>query len=308
VTELRRLLDAPSDDFAVALLRSANDDAPEARSLSKAAAALGVGALVGGGALGAATGAASASAAGSASGFGTAHAAAALGAPVALPQAAGITFAVLAKQAAIGMLAGVAVMGGYYTSVGLPGSRGQDPNAHVVADAPVSPRAAEHAPRAKLLEAAAAPAVEPVAQPEGVTARFDLVEQPPLAAAPAKRVLRAPSKAAAVVQAPASAARVAAAPAAKNGLAVEVALLDRARSALAAGDAVGSLSVLDEYARERRSGVLAPEAQFLKIQALERAGRTGAARALARDFIAKNPGSRRAASLEALVGPADARP
>ncbi len=165
MNELRRLLDAPSDDFAVALLRSATEDAPEARSLSKAAAALGVGALVGGGAIGVATGAASASAAGSASAFG-AHAAAALGTPVALPQAAGITFAVLAKQAAIGMLAGVAVMGGYYTSVGLPGGRGQDSSAHVVADVPSAPRTAERAPRTKLLEVAADPAVEPVEQPE----------------------------------------------------------------------------------------------------------------------------------------------
>ncbi len=109
------------------------------------------------------------------------------------------------------------------------------------------------------------------------------------------------------MQAPALAAPVFAAPAGKNALAVEVALLDRARSALAAGDALSPCRC-STSTRGRSAAVLAPEAQFLKIQALELAGRTGAARALARDFIAKNPGSRRAASLEALVGPADARP
>ncbi len=307
MTELRRLIDAQSDDFAVALLRSANDDAPEARSLSKAAAALGVGALVGGGAIGVAAGAASASAAGSASALGTAQAAAALGAPAALPQAAGVTFVVLAKQAAIGMLAGVAVMGGYYTSVGLPSSRGHD-NVHAVPAAPAAPRAPERAPRLKPLENAEPPAVvsEPGPEPAGVTAQFALLNEPSVAAAPPRRTQRvAPQKAAPAVAVSAPAP----APAAKSAtLAVEVALLDRARSALTAGDALGSLSVLEEYAGEKRSGVLAPEAQFLEIQALERAGRTGAARALARDFIAKHPGSRKAASLEALVRPADARP
>lgn len=313
MTELRRLLDAPSDDFAVALLRSATEDAPEARSLSKAAAALGVGALVGGGAIGVAAGAVSAGAAGSASALGTAQAAAAIGAPAALPHAAGITFAVLAKQTAIGMLAGVAVMGGYYTSVGLPDSRGHDSSVHAVAAVPAGPRAAERVSRAPRVEAAASPAAVPGPEPasEGVAAKFELVEAPSAPAVPAKRALRAPTQAApASAPAPAPAAGPpAVAPAAKSAtLAAEVALLDRARTALAAGDALGSLSVLDEYGREKRSGVLAPEAQFLRIQALERAGRTRAARALARDFIAKNPGSRKSASLEALVGPADARP
>jgi hypothetical protein len=91
-------------------------------------------------------------------------------------------------------------------------------------------------------------------------------------------------------------------------LALEVQLLDRARGALLAGDAIGSLSVLDEYQSAQRTGILAPEAQVLRIQVLERLGRTGAASALARDFVGRHPGSRHAAALRPLAERADAAP
>ena len=81
----------------------------------------------------------------------------------------------------------------------------------------------------------------------------------------------------------------------------EVTALDRARSALAAGDAARALELLAQYEQGFPKGTLRPEATYLKIQALSKAGQRAAARELARRFLAKHPSSPHAAQLQALL-------
>jgi hypothetical protein len=353
VTELRRLFDAEPDDFALELLRSAHDDGPAAASFNQAAAALGVGAVLAGTTAASSAGAASVASLGSsaasapATSIGLSAVTAGLSAaPVTASTAATITFAVLAKQAAIGMVAGLAVMGGFYATVGSSpdGTNPGAPAAHTqtslaAAARPQRAPLSAQAPPASFGEAVAAmetssPAVPLLPDQGNVAPRSDrselerskLAEQAGSARSIAARLARAPSSQRVTSDAPSGApatvaevptvafpatpvpAPSALAPAANDSLSLEVALLDRARSALAAGDATRSLSVLDEYQRGTPSGILAPEAQVLRIQVLERLGQTRAASALARDFVARHPGSRHAAALRALAERADARP
>jgi hypothetical protein len=71
----------------------------------------------------------------------------------------------------------------------------------------------------------------------------------------------------------------------------ETQALERARTAIHAGDPGSALSELDAYQKAARGGALALEATLLRIQALAAAGRTGEASELARRFIALNPNS-----------------
>lgn len=69
----------------------------------------------------------------------------------------------------------------------------------------------------------------------------------------------------------------------------EVALMDRARRALAAGDAAGALVVLDQHQRSFPNGTLGQEAKLLRIEALARRGDRAAARALGQRFLSEHP-------------------
>jgi hypothetical protein len=337
VTELRRLFDAQPDEFSIELLRAAEDDAPSARSLAQTASALGVGAMLAGAAT-LSTPLASASVASSlvvSAGAAAPAAAAGLAAlPTAVSSAATITLAVLAKQAAVGMVAGLVVMGGFYSTIGATKRTAEGHSA--------SERAAESAlaapPLARRVTGGSLPS-QVVAEPAAVLPAAPLqAEATPLvgsglpsestgmreqgsrassarvAAARGLGSAKAASRSAkpgsdeAVAAATAESAAVASAQRKNASLALEVELLDRARGALLAGDAIGSLSVLDEYQSGQRSGILAPEAQVLRIQVLERLGQTRAASALARDFIGRHPGSRHAAALRPLAERADAAP
>lgn len=73
-------------------------------------------------------------------------------------------------------------------------------------------------------------------------------------------------------------------------LSAEVEALDRVRAALDHDDPATALAELDGYQRAggRR---LTAEAALLRIEALAHAGKTQEASALARDFVAANPGS-----------------
>jgi len=74
-------------------------------------------------------------------------------------------------------------------------------------------------------------------------------------------------------------------------LADEIAQLEAARAALGAGDPKRALALLDHYTHATRGARLGDEALVLRLDALTRAGRGAEAAALARDFVAKNPGS-----------------
>jgi hypothetical protein len=92
------------------------------------------------------------------------------------------------------------------------------------------------------------------------------------------------------VPAPSVTPKRAPAPSGSVGLERELELLDDARNALASGNAVQALALLDRH-RALRGNSLNAEATLLRIQALASAGRGEEAAALARSFIASNPNS-----------------
>jgi hypothetical protein len=85
------------------------------------------------------------------------------------------------------------------------------------------------------------------------------------------------------------------------GLGQQVAALDRARDALASGNAAGALRFVDEYDRQFPRGALAQEATALRIEALLQQGNRDAAVHLADRFLASNPRSPHAARIRLLV-------
>jgi hypothetical protein len=84
-------------------------------------------------------------------------------------------------------------------------------------------------------------------------------------------------------------------------LGAESALLDRARSALARGDAEAALSAITEHARSFPRGQLGEAREALAVQALVEAGRAGEARARAERFRARFPDSSYAPVVEAAL-------
>jgi hypothetical protein len=103
---------------------------------------------------------------------------------------------------------------------------------------------------------------------------------------------------------PVTAAR-AAAPSASapinTSLADEIHLLDLVRAALAQGNADGARRLLDQYAANRPSGILAQEADLLRVRMFLKLGDRPAAAALAQQIIRRNPESSHVASLRDLL-------
>jgi hypothetical protein len=131
-------------------------------------------------------------------------------------------------------------------------------------------------------------------------------------AAPAPPVLAPPAPAARVVMAtlpavtppaplaPATAAAALATP--TSHLALEIVAIDGAKRTLAAGDAAAVLAKMDAYDAAFPQGMLAAEANALRIEALVRLGRRDDARAELGRFRAKHPGSPLLESLTRVVG------
>jgi len=110
---------------------------------------------------------------------------------------------------------------------------------------------------------------------------------------PTPSLVPGPSAGPSPVRAPsAGEARDSAAPQAEaRSIAGEIAALDRARRALASGDAGAALGGLDRYRADFPRGVLQQEASVLRIEALWRAGQRARARELTRAFERAHPGS-----------------
>lgn len=72
-------------------------------------------------------------------------------------------------------------------------------------------------------------------------------------------------------------------------LRAEVAVLERARAALSAGDARRTLVELEAHRKLAPAGALAPEAQALRIEALAALGKRSEAAEEARDYLARHP-------------------
>jgi hypothetical protein len=85
-------------------------------------------------------------------------------------------------------------------------------------------------------------------------------------------------------------------------LAEETDSLDRARTALAEKQPLRALAILDDYDQVLRGHRLNEEATLLRIEALEKDGKVGAARALAARFAQRSPNSPLVDRAVSLVG------
>jgi hypothetical protein len=84
-------------------------------------------------------------------------------------------------------------------------------------------------------------------------------------------------------------------------LPVELALLERARAAMGAGELTRALSLLDGYAIRYPRGAMAPEAAVLRIETLVKTGDRPAATRFANAFLATAPHSPYAARIQSLL-------
>ena len=84
-------------------------------------------------------------------------------------------------------------------------------------------------------------------------------------------------------------------------LAAEVAAVDRAREAVASGNAERALGELDAYERGFAERRLMPEALYLRMEALAQRGDTAASRAAARKLLAADPNGPHAARARARL-------
>lgn len=86
-----------------------------------------------------------------------------------------------------------------------------------------------------------------------------------------------------------------------TGIQEQIALIDRARGAVAARQPAAAMAALDEYQRRFPRGVLGQEATLLRIETLlARGDRAGAAR-LGRQFLERYPRSPMAARVKTLI-------
>ena len=92
------------------------------------------------------------------------------------------------------------------------------------------------------------------------------------------------------------------APGRANDLREEIALMDRARAAVRAGDGQGALALLTAYERKFPRGEFRQEQTVLRGQALSASGDRAAARALGKRFLAAHPESPHAERIEQLLG------
>jgi hypothetical protein len=140
---------------------------------------------------------------------------------------------------------------------------------------------AAHAPAAGAARTVAAVEVAPLPPP--------VEEAPaPAATAPAAEVAEAPLPAPAPVRVRASKGAVAHS---SSSLSQELFALDRAREALADGNAPRALTLLDGYGKTHPRGRLELEAEVLRIDALAQDGRDGLARHRAMAFLRRHPNS-----------------
>jgi hypothetical protein len=142
-------------------------------------------------------------------------------------------------------------------------------------------RAARSAGGAAVPPSAETAAAVPVPEDMSITAAGD---EPQPGVAPRRRP--APR-----VPVPGDSSAEAAPAASASALAAEAALLQRAQTALAAGQPEAALVLLEQHAREYPAGVLTPERAALRVVALCAAGREALGRAEAAEFLRAHAGS-----------------
>jgi TolA-binding protein len=148
-------------------------------------------------------------------------------------------------------------------------------------------------------------AVSPSASAETVTPSENVAPTAPQAAVEARSAdgpVAAPVAAKRPLKALSTA--VEATPTDVEHLAEEVALVDRAREALARGDAAAALKALDEYDSRFSRRKFAPEALYLRMESLLRMGRSGGARSVAQSLVNAYPTSPHAARARQVLAQA----
>ena len=279
-----RLLDGDATDFERTLLDSAEDDVPSPRARAQTLAALGVGGAVLGGGTGVAKAATqvATSAAGAASPSGT----------------TAVSLAAVLKWIGAGALAGSVVAGGLATVTSGVATSKRTEDSAVTRPTAVTPASPVDSWRPRVT-----PSPDPD-RPVKPAAEPDLARRPAsLPPSRPERVVALPSAPASPVSAPpvALTASPEPPPAAAADVTAEVDSLDRARAALAAGDARGALSRLAGHDARFPSGVLQPEAVLLRVRALLALGDRASANAVATRFITAHPDSAQASRLRMLI-------
>jgi len=279
MTELIRWVDDDATDAEQQLLGAARGDAPPAGKRDELLTALGVGTALAAGAAVAGVGAA---------GSATALASAAAGTPAAKAMGAGVgsasgavigSTAVGATTPLIGIVKwiGIGLFAGAVTSGSLAAilqhSKTPELTSAVTTDEPVSVQPLRTEPLR--VERDVPPPPEPSQKPSPTSS----------ASAPPDQAETQPTD-----------------------VAAEVATLDSARQALRSGDARRALKTLVEHARRFSGGVLGPEAELLRIEALIESGQPATAASRARSFLAKNPSSPHTARVRSLLARAAAPP
>jgi hypothetical protein len=184
------------------------------------------------------------------------------------PAAAGSKSATLGKLA-LGV-AGLALVGAFALSRPHAG-----PTPPAPAIKPAAPAVVVTPP------AVAEPATAPAAEPVPVVSPLPPVEAPPAAAS--------------------HAARGDASAAATADLSEQIRLIEAARAGVASHDAKAALSALDGYAAKFPRGSFGQEALVLRIRALDQAGDSARATALAKSFVTRFPNSPHVARLKPIA-------
>ena len=270
MTELRRFLSDPdATPFERDLLESWSSEQPSAGARARALA-------IGGVAVVTLVGAAAAGTTAAAAGAGATTAAGAA------PKVA-IGVAAILKWAAVGAL----VAGAAVATVALVREPAVDPRA----PAPAAQSTASTT-RGASPSIARATAPSPVEPPTISPADLPAAAPVPSADAPTTRTTTSSA---------ASSSGLAPSP----GLADEIALFDRARAALDAGEADRALGLLDSYESRFRTGSFIQEAEVLRVQALVRKGDRERASRVGQRFLAAHPTSPHAARIRAILAPSN---
>ncbi|MDB5221247.1 MAG: hypothetical protein JWO86_9174 [Myxococcaceae bacterium] len=279
MSDPRLLREGTSRGFDRALLESARDDRAPDGSEDLALAALGLGAI-------AVTGAAAVAAHG-------------MSAPPAAIGASKIASAVLLKWLGISLAVTVAVSAPVtYVVVSRADRPKPAPGAESAAVAHAPPPRTSPSPRS------ASPAAPPSvtiadAEEADADAGSGSADQPPALVVAAPVSALPPSAALHAVAPPRGGS---AAPArSASSLSPELDVLDRARQALAAHDAIAARAALDEYQRRFPHGSLREEAELASIETLVQSGDTAGTREAANRFLASHPDSAYAGRVRAIL-------
>jgi TolA-binding protein len=150
-----------------------------------------------------------------------------------------------------------------------------------------------------------APAPRPAPSAVELPQAAPVVPNVPKVAPPIGQLPEVPAPPQPVISAPVVAAPPSAAPAESDTstpLAAEVAALDSARQALAAGDAAHALDLLNDYDASFPAPRMMPEALYLRLQAFTLQGDKSDSEAVARRILRVYPSSPHAARARAVLG------